>query len=213
MKRFLASMMVTGIVLVLGQLSTASALSLILSSGGSSATFTDIDADGIVNEFATVGDWKVNLSLASSKPFIGSELSPAMNLLALVSRTGIGSEQLTIEVTDDGFTGLAPGFATIANSAYNPGGAFVGVESFLDGSSFSTIGPVSGEFNERVVGNPSITTTPYTLSFVATVDGLALGQAMTFDVGLTALPEPGTVMLLGFGLLGLGIYTRKRKNF
>jgi hypothetical protein len=45
----------------------------------------------------------------------------------------------------------------------------------------------------------------------ATIDGMVEGPVMTvYGNDLTPVPEPGTLLLLGSGILGLGFYMRKR---
>jgi len=43
---------------------------------------------------------------------------------------------------------------------------------------------------------------------------LALGNIRGFDTAAEAapVPEPGTMMLLGAGFLGLAVYSKRRKN-
>ena len=135
-----------------------------------------------------------------------------------VSSTGAGT--LTIGFSDDSFTfspvlngwnaligGTTNG--TISYSALlddGPGGMlFSGVSL----GSTGVLGPglVGGSFASSLTPTAGM----YALTQFVTITHTAGGQASSFNAELTAAPEPTTLVLLGFGLLGVG-YLGRRKS-
>lgn len=53
-----------------------------------------------------------------------------------------------------------------------------------------------------------ITTVPWTVNFASVINNL--GQTTSADLNITAVPEPGSMILLGTGLLGVAAIARRR---
>jgi hypothetical protein len=143
--------------------------------------------------------------------------SANLSILALAQSTAGGT--LHIQLTETGLiifptatygnTGLTllQGPASVTTNTYWGAGAFdttnliaSGFKNTISGSSWNTTftNPLSGEFSltEELI----ITQGPNVTSNV------------TGSLIVTPVPEPGTMLLLGFGMLSLAVYGKRRMN-
>ena len=153
------------------------------------------------------------------------------------------SYQYTHNIADDGFSSLfMGGNDTISSyelkiSIYddNVGSSFwfpfVGTVNIPDGSEAASIWTTGGSYNYdfslasntfdgNLIGNIDlwadghidvlVSQTPFTIGdfYLASSELTAYG-----DDGTAPVPEPGTIVLLGAGLAGLGLYGRRRMRF
>lgn len=201
------------------------ALTLRLASGASTVTVGDNlagdfnPAANAVLAFGTVGAWTVNVASALSKG-VGFELD-----ITTQQTSSASAGTLTIEVSDTGFGASAGAVTFLMNGAYTlPGsGGSVTYSAYQSNSDalFATdnlIGTIagtvlSGASNTAVSGTASGTilglTSPFSLTQVVTVTHNAAGTS-SGDSELR-VPEPGTLGLLGVGLMLLGFVGRFRK--
>ena len=101
-----------------------------------------------------------------------------------------GNPIKTLTVTDGIFAQMFM-FDTTAN-----GGATIGINGNMRWQ------PQSFQFTASSAST--------TLSFIGDPNNGPFGPALD-NVSVTAVPEPATLAVLGFGLLGMGAYTRRRK--
>lgn len=120
--------------------------------------------------------------------------------LSLTSTTGTG--KVGLESCVDGSNGLAPPTTPFCS---NPEASLTNTDLNYNGATSS-----SNTVQENVA---SLTTVPYSLSQELT---LTLGAGSNLNVItsqiLTPVPEPGTLALLGSGLLGVGMLFRRKVN-
>src|SRR3954462_6832001 len=106
MKTTIRSVIALG--LALGLLGQAEATpQLRLTSGSSSVTVADGDADGVVSFSGAIGNWWLNMTNGVSKPAFGSESAPWLDLFSMTASTAGAASTLTIMLTDTGFNAIS----------------------------------------------------------------------------------------------------------
>ncbi len=194
--------------------------SLRISDGFTTITIADGDAQdvnpaaGAVSWIGSIGVWDVNSITGVTKPVLGYNDLPTMNLGFLDTSTGAGT--LTLMFTETGFTnpfaswvGMRLGGTTTGTVRYDLYGV-ASNDPFDTTRLLGSIGPLGGAFSgsgtNRYLGGRL---TPYSLTQVITINHN--GEGSTSGSAFARIPDGGiTLFLFCGGLFGLKLLSRIR---
>lgn len=207
--------------------SAGNAVSLYWSGSGSITTGTDgsgtINSDSLVlgdtglTVNASLGAFALNVATGEFNPSPGT----AMDLNSIdISTSGPGT--LFLVFGADNYTGKGP-YQEVGSVTLNSGVTSVTDTACYQQGSGSFF--ICGESESPLIGSAT-TTTSGALNFNSSVLSpgspfgleedvkVSFNGAGTFsgDLSMVAAPEPGTTLLVGAGLLGLGLLKRKRST-
>jgi hypothetical protein len=195
-----------------------------LSSGGTTATVADGDGNdscataGCVTYSGPLNDWIVNVTTGIGTPPLGP--NPHLDLNSVnVSNAGTGfGTSILLELTQMGFTdgiGGIAGFLGEIGGTLGAGGKiewWVYVDNTntafgtgtLVASGSATTSPFTG-----IDSGSLLLTGPYSMTLAVRITHPDGTRSTSFDFSGQLIPEPGTLFLLGAGLLGVALVRRK----
>jgi hypothetical protein len=193
---------------------SAMALSLIIEDNLTSVTLYDGDGDGAIYYVDSSGyfdGWSFVFTAGVSDPMSGEEDYPDMHLDAMVV-SALSGGSLTITLMDefsvnDDIMGFYAGLGGFSNSD-------VEFSLLLDGVTILDFDdPYTGAFSDTESWWGTIDPDGdewYTLELVAMINASGPGQTSSFDIGVSPVPEPATMLLIGTGLIGIAGIGRKK---
>lgn len=215
MKRgFTCVVAITVMALALASRAHAGPIQISLTNGASSVLITDGgvgDACVSVNcvtFLGVVGNYLINISTGVAQDGV----NPFLDLNSVNLATQPNAGLLTIATSQTGFMTDAPGFGLTVGGTSTLGGnstfkAYGGNSNIAFDTShlLGALAFPTSPFSGSVSGSGNLLT-PYSLTIVATVNGITTGTA-SFDAALgttaVAVPEPATMSLLGAALIAL----------
>ena len=172
---------------------------------------------GAVTYVGSIGVWTVNVTTGIGVPVVGTSSWPILDLNSIDVTTTTGGT-LNVAVTQTGLGPLPTGASSLRTSV---GGTTAGTVSFTTyydvtdlafgtGTLAGSLGPYGPGAFSGVTGAP-ITTGANLYSITANASITQAGAGATSFDNEVRVHEPSTLLLLGGGLVGIGLWFRRKR--
>ncbi|HEY3910687.1 MAG TPA: hypothetical protein VGM07_12460 [Stellaceae bacterium] len=181
---------------------------LTASDGVTMVSANDSTSAGTASYNGTIGDFTTSIETGIGFPAIGAPSDPALDLISFDAATGTAGGTLTVSLSETGFTTTTESKLFLSDITGNYSYSNATMSTYFDTTDtpFGTGTLLASgllDNQESLLSVPPITG-PYSLTEIVTLTAGANAWA-SIDSSIVDTPEPGSLPLLGAGLLALAL--------
>ena len=223
--------LLAGAMLMMGMATSAMALTMTVSDGINAAvTFTSGTSGVTAGTGPSLNFTYNNFYFYNLSAFTKYGLNKSFQDQAAINveYSGSGAANLTITVSDISYNLNSPLTTPNTNATLKThvneitNNAAVTFSGYFDNANalggttnlIGTLGPLnSTNLDDELVAQIT-TSNPFSLTEIVNIAFTTAGEIVSLDSTLTVapVPEPGTMMLVGLGMLGMAVYGKRRQN-